>query len=69
MGWLETLLQTRHSGRWTGIKSKTAQHSVHPTGGSRRVFEQFAWLQAGSGKTALPPPAHPRVTHTVSRFE
>jgi len=29
-----------------------AQHSVHPTGGSRRVFRQVAWLEAGSGKAA-----------------
>jgi len=39
---------------------------VHPTGGSRRVFGQFAWLEVGSGKMALSRPAHPRVTHTVS---
>ena len=42
-----------------------AQHSVHPTGGSRRVFRQFAWLEVGSGKMALSRPAHPRVTQTV----
>ncbi len=42
-----------------------AQHSVHPTGGSRRVFKQVAWLQVGSGKVALSRPAHPRVTHAV----
>ncbi len=47
---------------------ETAQHSVHPTGGTRRVFKQVAWLQAGSGKMALSPPAHPRVTHPVGRF-
>jgi hypothetical protein len=47
---------------------KTAQHSVHPTGGSLRVFKQFRWLEAGSGKAALPRLAHPRVTHTVGRF-
>ena len=44
---------------------KTAQHSVHPTGGSRRVFWQFAWLEVGSVKMALPRPAHPRVTQAV----
>jgi hypothetical protein len=44
---------------------KAAQHSVHPTGGTRRVFRQFAWLGAGSGKVALSYPAHPRVTPTV----
>lgn len=39
----------------------------HPTGGSRRVFKQFAWLEVGSGKLALSHPTHPRVTHTVSQ--
>jgi hypothetical protein len=43
----------------------TTQHSVHPTGGSLRVFKQFVWLEVGSGKMALPRPAHPRVTLTV----
>ncbi len=46
---------------------KAAQHRVHPTGGSRLVFKQFAWLGVGSGKAALSRPAHPRVTHTVSQ--
>ncbi len=50
------------------VQFKTAQHSVHPTGGSRRVFRQFAWLGVGSGKMALSRPAHQRVTHTVSLF-
>ncbi len=45
---------------------KTAQHSVHPTGGSLRVFKQFAWLEAGSVKVALPRPAHQRVPITCS---
>jgi hypothetical protein len=39
---------------------------VHPTGGSLRVFRQFAWLGAGSVKAALPRPTHQRVTLTVS---
>ncbi len=30
----------------------SAQHSVHPTGGSRRVFKQFAWLETDSVKVA-----------------
>ncbi len=42
-----------------------AQHSVHPTGGTRRVFRQFAWLEVGSVKTALSRPTHPRVTQAV----
>jgi hypothetical protein len=41
---------------------------VHPTGGSRRVFRQFAWLEVGSVKMALPHPTHQRVTQTVRRF-
>jgi len=39
---------------------------VHPTGGSLRVFKQFAWLEVGSGKMALSRPAHQRVPrHTT----
>jgi hypothetical protein len=39
--------------------SKAAQHSVHPTGGSLRVFRQFVWLEVGSGKIALSRPLPP----------
>ena len=46
---------------------KVAQQSVHPTGGSLRVFKLFAWLGVGSGKTALSRPTHPRVTQTVGQ--
>jgi hypothetical protein len=46
-----------------------AQQGVHPTGGSLRVFEQFAWLEVGSGKVALSHPAHQRVTRTVKLLE
>jgi hypothetical protein len=42
-----------------------AQHSVHPTGGSLRVFRRFVSLEAGSVKMALPHPAHQPVTPTV----
>jgi hypothetical protein len=35
-----------------------AQHSVHLTGGSLRVFKHFVWLQVGSGKAALSHPTH-----------
>jgi len=45
-----------------------AQHSVHPTGGSLRVFRQFSWLEVGSVKVALSRPAHQRVTRTVGRI-
>ncbi len=48
-------------------KTYSAQHRVHPTGGSRRVFRQVAWLEVGSIKVALSPPAHPQVTHPVGR--
>ena len=51
---------------WSLALCKATQHSVHPTGGSLRVFKQFAWLEAGSVKAALSRPAHQRVTHTVS---
>ena len=44
-----------------------AQHSVHPTGGSLRVFRQFSWLGVGSVKEALSRPTHQRVTQTVGR--
>ena len=45
---------------------EAAQHSVHPTGGSLRVFGQFAWLEVGSVKVALSLPAHQRVTPAVN---
>ena len=41
---------------------------MHPTGGSLRVFGQFAWLEVGSVKVALSRPAHQRVTPTVGQF-
>ena len=47
---------------------KSAQHSVHPTGGSLRVFKHFVWLGVDSGKMALSRPAHQRVTLTVGRL-
>jgi hypothetical protein len=49
-------------------KPEARQHSVHPTGGSLRVFRQFAWLEVGSVKSASSRPTHPRVTLTVSPF-
>jgi hypothetical protein len=49
------------------LHARNAQHSVHPTGGSRRVFKPFAWLEVGSGKMALSCPAHPRVTQAVGQ--
>ena len=39
----------------------------HPTGGSLRVFKQFAWLEVGSGKVALSHPAQNPLTQTVGR--
>ena len=47
------------------LHHKTAQHSVHPTGGSLRVFKQFSWLEVGSVKMALSRPTHQRVTQAV----
>ena len=41
---------------------------MHPTGGSRRVFKQFVWLEVGSGKAAFSRPAHQRVTQTVGEL-
>ena len=38
---------------------------MHPTGGSLRVFRQFAWLGVDSGKVALSQPTHQRVTRAV----
>jgi len=52
---------------WHEFSKVHAQHSVHPTGGSRRVFRQFVWLEAGFGKVALSRPTHQRVTQTVGR--
>ena len=43
-----------------------AQHSVHPTGGSLRVFKQFLWLEVSSAKVALSRPTHQPVTQAVS---
>jgi hypothetical protein len=40
---------------------------VHPTGGSLRVFSQFARLGVGSRKLALPRPAHQRVTRALEQ--
>lgn len=47
--------------------TEAAQHSVHPTGGSLRVFKQLVWLEVGSVKMALSRPAHQRVTQTVGQ--
>ena len=49
--------------------SKTAQHSVHPTGGTLRVFKHFAWLEAGSAKLAFSRPTHQPVTQAVGRHK
>jgi hypothetical protein len=40
------------------LTEPAAQQGVHPTGGSLRVFGQFAWLEVGSVKMALSRPAH-----------
>ena len=46
-------------------KSRACQHSVHPTGGSLRVFGQFSWLRVDSVKMAWSRPAHQPVTQAV----
>jgi hypothetical protein len=52
----------------SAIYSHAAQHSVHPTGGSLRVFKQFAWLKVGSVKMAFSRPTHQRVTQAVGHY-
>jgi hypothetical protein len=50
------------------MMENAAQHSVHPTGGTLRVFRQFFWLEVGSRKVAFSRPAHQRVTQAVGCF-
>ena len=45
--------------------SESAQQCVHPTGGSLRVFRQFALFEVDSDKIVLSRPTHQRVTRTV----
>jgi len=52
-----------------GIPCGHDVYDVHPTGGRRRVFRQFAWLGVGSGKMVLSRSAHPRVTLTVGQLD
>ena len=49
-------------------KPNACQHSVHPTGGSLRIFRHFVWLEVDSVKVALSRPAHQRVTQAVRYF-
>jgi len=49
------------------IASAAAQHRVHPTSGSLRVFKLFAQLEVVSDTIALSRPTHSRVTQTVGR--
>jgi hypothetical protein len=51
------------------VATRAAQHSVHPTSGTLRVFKHFSWLEVDSVKTALSCPTHLRVTQTVGRAE
>ena len=53
---------------WLCLIANVRQHSVHPTGGSLRVFGHFMWLEVGSVKVALSHPTHQRVTQTVRRL-
>ena len=63
------MLPNTASRKYTGI--------MHPNpgkerrgwrGGNLRVFKKFTWLEVDSDKTALPRPAHQRVTPTVKRL-
>ena len=45
-----------------------ALDKTYPTGGSLRVFRQFAWLEVDSVKAALSRLTHQRVTRAVRRF-
>ena len=36
-----------------GERERSRSPEVHRTAGTRRVFRQFVWLEAGSGKMAL----------------
>ena len=47
------------------VTERAAQHGVHPTGGSLRVFRHFVWLGVGSVKVASSRPTHQRVTPAV----
>src|SRR5215216_7489346 len=47
------------------LANTAAQHSVHPTGESLRVFRHFAWLGVRSVKVALSRSTHQRVTQAV----
>jgi hypothetical protein len=49
------------------VSHEATQHSVHPTGGTLRVFRDFVWLGVGSVKMAFSRPTHQRVTQTVGR--
>jgi hypothetical protein len=53
----------------SSLSKYATQHSVHPTGGSRRVFRQFSWLEVGSVKAAFSRPAHQRVTQAVEQTD
>jgi hypothetical protein len=46
-------------------KAESAQHRVHPMGGSLRVFRQFSWLEAGSGKATS---SHPTWWLSLSKL-
>jgi len=53
--------------RYDTSSKVAAQHSVHLTGGSLRVFEHFSRLSVDSDKIASSHPAHQQVTHPVGR--
>ena len=50
------------------LKSKSAQQSVHLTGGILRHFQAFSTPEQNPALEVLSTPAHPQVTHTVGRL-
>jgi hypothetical protein len=49
-------------------KHKTAQHSVHLTGGILRHFQALSTPKQNPALEVLSTPAHPQVTQTVRRL-
>jgi hypothetical protein len=52
---------------FTDLISTATQPSVHPTGGSLRVFKHFELLEVGSVKVALSRPTHQPVTQAIGQ--
>ena len=59
-------LPNNTSRKYTGIMTRTTR-SIGASGGSRRVFGQFAWLEVGSGKVVLSRPIHQLLTTFLAK--